>query len=51
MRNLEQELHHIIEFAKRDDNIRALVLQGSFVNPNVKTDEFSDLDPLFLSKI
>lgn len=50
MRNLEQELQHIIEFAKRDDNIRALVLQGSFVNPNIKTDEFSDLDPLFFVK-
>lgn len=47
MRNLEKELEKIIEFAKNNDNIRALVLQGSFVNPNAQIDDFSDLDPMF----
>lgn len=47
MRNLEKELVKIIEFAKANDNIRALVLQGSFVNSNAPIDDFSDLDPLF----
>ncbi len=47
MRDLNEELNKIIDFAKRDENIRALVLQGSFVNDNVVKDEYSDLDPLF----
>ncbi len=50
MRNLEIELNRIIEFAKKDDNIRALVLQGSYVNDSVINDDFSDLDPLFYVK-
>jgi len=47
MRNLQNELEKLIEFAKNNDNIRALVLQGSFVNPNAPIDDFSDLDPMF----
>ena len=47
MRNLEKALDDIIAFAKEDDNIRALVLQGSYVNDQVVTDDFTDLDPLF----
>lgn len=47
MRDLHLELEKIIEFARNNDNIRALVLQGSFVNDNVVLDDFSDLDPLF----
>lgn len=50
MRDLNKELQRIMEFATNDDNIRALVLQGSFVNDNVQTDDFSDLDPLFYVK-
>lgn len=50
MRNLQETLNQLIAFAKADDNIRALVLQGSFVNPNAPIDEFSDLDPLFFVK-
>jgi len=47
MRVLTEELTKIIEFARNNDNIRALVLQGSYVNDNAILDEFSDLDPLF----
>ncbi len=47
MRNLNTELEKLIAFAKKDNNIRALVLQGSFVNANSHLDDFSDLDPLF----
>ena len=50
MRDLSTELSKIIKFAEENDNIRALVLQGSFVNDNVEIDEFSDLDPLFYVK-
>jgi aminoglycoside 6-adenylyltransferase len=47
MRELSKELEKLIEFAKENENIRALVLQGSFVNTNAPIDDFSDLDPLF----
>lgn len=50
MRNLEDELSKLIEFANNNDNIRALVLQGSFVNNKAPIDDFSDLDPLFYVK-
>lgn len=47
MRNLEEELKKLIKFSEDNDNIRALVLQGSFINENAPLDDFSDLDPLF----
>ncbi len=50
MRNLDHELEKLIEYAKRNENIRGLVLQGSYVNPVDRIDEFSDLDPLFYVK-
>lgn len=50
MRDLKIELNKLISFAKSSDNIRALVLQGSYVNENAPIDDFSDLDPLFFVK-
>lgn len=47
MRDLDLELKKVIQFAEENDNIRGLVLQGSYVNDNAKKDIFSDLDPLF----
>lgn len=47
MRNLDKELERLIEFANKNENIRGLVLQGSYVNENAPRDIFSDLDPLF----
>lgn len=44
---IDKKLQELIEFVHQEDNIRALVLQGSVVNPNVTCDVFSDLDPLF----
>ena len=43
-------LDEILEFAKNNDNIRAVVLQGSLANPVDRVDELSDLDPLFYVK-
>lgn len=40
-------LEEILEFARKDENIRAVVLQGSLANPIDRVDELSDLDPLF----
>ena len=47
MRDLDKELQRVITFAEENDNIRGLVLQGSYVNDNAPKDYFSDLDPLF----
>lgn len=50
MRDRLKVLDEILEFAKRDDNIRAVILQGSLANPIDRIDELSDLDPLFYVK-
>ncbi len=50
MRILEEALNKLIEFSKKSDNIRALILQGSYINPKAPIDTFSDLDPLFYVK-
>lgn len=47
MRNLDNELKRLIDFVNKNDNIRGMVLQGSYVNSNAPIDIFSDLDPLF----
>lgn len=48
MRDRNKVLDEIIEYAKENENIRGLVLQGSLVNPAAPIDEFSDLDPMFV---
>lgn len=50
MRDLYDVLEKLIAFAKNNDNIRALVLQGSFVNDHAPMDNLSDLDPMFYVK-
>lgn len=50
MRNRLVVLGDIIDYAKKNDNIRAVVLQGSLANPVNRVDELSDLDPLFYVK-
>jgi len=47
MRDLDQELQKLIDFANENDSIRGMVLQGSYINKNAPVDVFSDLDPLF----
>ena len=44
MRNEEQVLKQILDFANNDENIRAVVMNGSRVNPNIEPDIFSDYD-------
>ncbi len=48
MRDRDQVLKEILQFAKEKENIRGLVLQGSLVNPDAPIDRFSDLDPMFV---
>ena len=50
MRDRLKVLDEILEFARNNDNIRAVVLQGSLANPIDRVDELSDLDPLFYVK-
>lgn len=41
----EQEIFQLVhEFADRDENIRAVVLNGSRANPNARRDAFQDFD-------
>lgn len=44
MRNEKEMLELILEFAKNDERIRAVTLEGSRTNPNVPKDPFQDYD-------
>ncbi len=41
----------IINTAKEDERIRAVIMNGSRVNPNVKRDCFQDYDIIYVVKI
>ncbi|MFE5323619.1 aminoglycoside 6-adenylyltransferase [Paenibacillus sp. NPDC056579] len=47
MRSEQQVLDQMLEMAERDDNIRAVVLNGSRVNPNAPKDFMRDYDVVF----
>ena len=45
----EQEMYQLIlKRAEKDENIRAVILNGSRANPNVKKDPFQDFDIVYL---
>ena len=44
MRTEQEILNLILNFAKNDENIRAVVMNGSRANPNAKKDVFQDFD-------
>ncbi|MBW6472961.1 MAG: aminoglycoside 6-adenylyltransferase [Anaerolineaceae bacterium] len=44
MRSAEQVLKQILDFAQNDANIRAVLMNGSRVNPNINHDIFCDYD-------
>lgn len=48
MRNETEIKNLIVDFAKQDDRIRAVLLNGSRANPKVKPDRFQDFDLVFL---
>ena len=48
MRSEAQIKKLILDFAKQDDRIRAVLLNGSRANPNSKPDKFQDFDIVFL---
>jgi len=44
MRSEQEMLDRILNFARRDENIRAVVMNGSRANPNAPKDIFQDFD-------
>ena len=45
----EQEMYQLIlNIAKKDDRIRAVILNGSRANPNAATDLFQDFDIVYI---
>jgi aminoglycoside 6-adenylyltransferase len=48
MRRPEEVLHLVLSFAHEHDSIRAVVMNGSRVNPNVTKDPFQDFDIVYL---
>jgi aminoglycoside 6-adenylyltransferase len=48
MRSEQEILQLILDFTSRDDNIRAVLLNGSRANPNAPKDPFQDFDILCL---
>jgi len=47
MRSEKEVLHQLLTFAGNNDMVRAVLLNGSRVNPNVENDIFSDYDVIF----
>jgi aminoglycoside 6-adenylyltransferase len=48
MRNETEIKNLILDFAKHDDRVRAVLLNGSRANPNIKPDQLQDFDIVFL---
>jgi aminoglycoside 6-adenylyltransferase len=49
MRNSEQVIQQLLKFASQDERIRAVVMNGSRVNPNAPIDIFQDYDVVFFN--
>jgi aminoglycoside 6-adenylyltransferase len=47
MRSEKEMLDRILNVAERDDNIRAVIMNGSRVNPHAKKDPFQDYDIVY----
>jgi aminoglycoside 6-adenylyltransferase len=48
MRSEKEMLSLIVNFAKEDDRVRAVIMNGSRVNPNAPRDFFQDYDLIFV---
>ncbi len=49
MRDKKEVLNEVIEFAKEEEDIKALLITSSMANPKAKTDVFSDLDVVLVT--
>ncbi len=50
MRNEQEMLALILDYAQADENIRAVVMNGSRVNPHAPRDPFQDYDVVYLAR-
>jgi aminoglycoside 6-adenylyltransferase len=50
MRSEQEMLDLILNFSRKEEDIRAVLMNGSRVNPNVKRDIFQDFDIVYLVK-
>jgi aminoglycoside 6-adenylyltransferase len=50
MRSEQQMLDLVLDFARKEKDIRVVLMNGSRVNPNVKRDVFQDVDIVYLVK-
>jgi aminoglycoside 6-adenylyltransferase len=50
MRNEQEMIDLLLDFAKKEEDVRAVLMNGSRVNPNVKRDIFQDFDIVYLVK-
>ena len=48
MRSEAEMMDMVIAAAREDDNVRAVLLNGSRANPNAKKDMFQDYDIVFI---
>lgn len=48
MQRLTETKEQILKFAENDDRVRAVLLNGSRANPNVKPDKYQDFDLIFI---
>ena len=48
MRSEAEIKNLLLDFSKQDDRIRAVLLNGSRANPNIKTDRLQDFDIVFI---
>ena len=48
MRSEEEMITLILDVAKADKRIRAVLLNGSRANPNIKKDKFQDFDIVYV---
>jgi aminoglycoside 6-adenylyltransferase len=50
MRTEKEMLDLILTYARQNEDVRAVIMNGSRVNPNVKKDPFQDYDIVYLVK-
>jgi aminoglycoside 6-adenylyltransferase len=50
MRNEQEMMDLILSTAREDECIRAVIMNGSRVNPNTKPDRFQDFDIIYIVK-
>ena len=50
MRSEQEIINLLLDFARKEEDVRAVLMNGSRVNPNVKRDIFQDFDIVYLVK-